>query len=784
MECNKNEAIRAKELAEKKMVNNDFKGAQKIAMKAQALYPELDNIAQLLSICTVHCSAENGLLGSEKDWYGILQVEKLADESMIKKQYRRLALTLHPDKNRFPGAESAFKLICEANAVLSDPAKKSLYDAKVRVLSRSGPANSTVHHINRSSNVSNQNGAQTKVPNGFTNPNQRQSTQSTPSTSQEVFWTCCPFCHVEYPYFRQFINRSLRCPSCEKAFVGYEVRPRGVPLGSKSSQPGAQRVPPKPGPSRKEKVVPNQGNCKTGVRNDEGPSAQHAGSQGLASAKTVRPEPSARTGSDAEGIAKAPAASIARNLKSKGKDTHNASSMNGGKGVETSNGDAISREAEQVGNKGRKRDRKVLNESRETNHFDEEDPSVKGNFARRSPRKKQHVTDKESGVKEPKAAVVSEDSKHDNQSSFAINAFGSKSKPQEMGTFQSKESFRDKNADCNKEGKARGETGDKPSTGVDTVHIDSDSDEDISCINKSDIEIECPQPEFSNFEKAQDENRFQVNQFWACYDTSDGMPRFYAKVKKVRSSPFQLTITWLEAVPIDKAFQKRVDEELPVGCGGFKLGDTDKTSVRLSFSHQVHIEKGKKRGSLVIYPKQGEVWALFKNWNTSWSLNPENHSDEYKYEIVEVLSDFVEGAGIKVGYLDRIAGFVSLFQRASEREADFFWVGANELYKFSHCVPSSKMSGDEREGVPVGSFELDPASLPLNPDYLYYPSKGKMANINGKIGVCSSPLKSAKEKGKSMASEETSTPKKFAGFKRVQGEMSRPRRSPRGLNAI
>ncbi|VVB17487.1 unnamed protein product [Arabis nemorensis] len=50
----------------------------------------------------------------------ILQVEPDADESTIKKQYKKLALHLHPDKNKFPGDESAFKLIGEAKRVLLD----------------------------------------------------------------------------------------------------------------------------------------------------------------------------------------------------------------------------------------------------------------------------------------------------------------------------------------------------------------------------------------------------------------------------------------------------------------------------------------------------------------------------------------------------------------------------------------------------------------------------------------------------------------------------------------
>lgn len=38
MDCNKEEALRAKEIAEKKIENRDFVGARKFALKAQSLY--------------------------------------------------------------------------------------------------------------------------------------------------------------------------------------------------------------------------------------------------------------------------------------------------------------------------------------------------------------------------------------------------------------------------------------------------------------------------------------------------------------------------------------------------------------------------------------------------------------------------------------------------------------------------------------------------------------------------------------------------------------------------
>lgn len=63
-----------------------------------------------------------------KDYYKILEVDRNADESEIKKAYRRLAMKYHPDKNSEPDAESKFKEAATAYEVLSDPTKKSNYD--------------------------------------------------------------------------------------------------------------------------------------------------------------------------------------------------------------------------------------------------------------------------------------------------------------------------------------------------------------------------------------------------------------------------------------------------------------------------------------------------------------------------------------------------------------------------------------------------------------------------------------------------------------------------------
>lgn len=65
----------------------------------------------------------------EKDYYKALGVPKDAKPEEIKKAYRRLARTHHPDANKGEAAsEEKFKDISEAYDVLSDPGKRKEYD--------------------------------------------------------------------------------------------------------------------------------------------------------------------------------------------------------------------------------------------------------------------------------------------------------------------------------------------------------------------------------------------------------------------------------------------------------------------------------------------------------------------------------------------------------------------------------------------------------------------------------------------------------------------------------
>ncbi|XP_055608380.1 dnaJ homolog subfamily B member 14-like [Uranotaenia lowii] len=63
-----------------------------------------------------------------KDYYEILGITKEATDSDIKKAYKKLALQLHPDKNKAPGSVEAFKSVGNAVATLTDAQKRKEYD--------------------------------------------------------------------------------------------------------------------------------------------------------------------------------------------------------------------------------------------------------------------------------------------------------------------------------------------------------------------------------------------------------------------------------------------------------------------------------------------------------------------------------------------------------------------------------------------------------------------------------------------------------------------------------
>lgn len=159
MDSNKDEAERCMELVERYLREKKYEEAEKFMRKAHKLYPTKrteDVLAKLTMLTTQNQKSEpeptvrkrqtapkEATYTTEytkdqlehvkrikkcKDYYEILAVSKDATDSDIKKSYKKLALQLHPDKNKAPGAAEAFKAIGNAVAILTNVEKRKQYD--------------------------------------------------------------------------------------------------------------------------------------------------------------------------------------------------------------------------------------------------------------------------------------------------------------------------------------------------------------------------------------------------------------------------------------------------------------------------------------------------------------------------------------------------------------------------------------------------------------------------------------------------------------------------------
>ncbi|KAK4422499.1 DnaJsubfamily B member 11 [Sesamum alatum] len=191
------EALRLKALAEEKYTSGDLKSAMKYAKRAHKLHPSLEGLPEMLTAFKIIRTAakpgsgsSSGAQNSTPDYYKILQVEPFSHINTIKKQYKKLALALHPDKNPFVASEEAFKMVGEASRVLSDRIRRKEYDLRLRIAMQSKAAEEVGLGV---------------------------------EGSAETFWTACSTCRLLHQFERKYLGHNLMCPRCKKTFKATEV---------------------------------------------------------------------------------------------------------------------------------------------------------------------------------------------------------------------------------------------------------------------------------------------------------------------------------------------------------------------------------------------------------------------------------------------------------------------------------------------------------------------------------------------------------------------------------
>ncbi|CAM0884422.1 unnamed protein product [Alopecurus aequalis] len=734
MECNRDDAVRSKEIAERKFKENDFAGAKKFALKAKALF-ELEAIDQMILALDVHLKAQTKF-GGEHDWYGILEVSDKADHEAIRKQYKKLALQTHPDKNSFIGADGAFKLIRDAWNTLSDKNKRILYDHR-RHMSSSG-----IHQYNSQVNVESTSSSSMPSMNGFcrqnTGPASPANVPPHNIPMSNTFWTICSFCLMYFQYERIYLGKCMKCHSCPESFEAVEVPPPPTPIYPNEPKPmdtntsmGGAAVPGKAIPRKR---------AASGSQN-RGPMLQRCSS--------TRPAAGAHTSSH------------------KVRQTHGTvPDSSPGSSVPATSGLKRKVAATKDKDPAKKRTKKVVPQS-SSSVLDGDSTSKMHTAKRKAP-----STDRAPGTKRRK-----ETSNCLNDEPVGTSLIKVMEQLDMRGILidKMKLQYRDKLEEFNRE-KANVENQQKMqtsqeinkrvgcSTAVDTkkikrtqssnsVHPEEDNGKGLASkglvleekekaqISKyaglegmgswewkkpeirfvytrrsrkeqepSPDEMLVPDADFCSFGD-HSESSFQKDQVWATYDEEDGMPRYYALIRKVHSAhPFKVRLAFLKA---DDSDEFGSSDWISCGysktCGNFRPGAFKDIDQLNTFSHVVAWEKGPGR-IIRILPKKGDIWALYQNWSADWDeLTPDETM--YKYELVQVLDNYSPSEGISVMPIVKVPDFVSVFKPLVDPTKSRR-IPNEEMLRFSHQVPFHVLSGEEAQNSPKGCYELDPGSTP------------------------------------------------------------------------
>lgn len=690
------EALRLKNQAEQKYVAGNLKSALKYAKRAHRLQPSLEALPEMLTSFKILRTAtkpitstppEEGGSGAASvppappDYYKILQIERFAHINTIKKQYKKLALTLHPDKNPFVASEEAFKHVGEAFRVLSDRIRRKDYDLRLRIAMQNeaeaaaGAAGGGVEEV-------------------------------------PTFWTACSTCRLLHKFERKYLGQNLVCPSCKKSFKAVEVeeeednasmaergeegenvglrtseRIKARRLGKMSSAGGVSERSGVKNKGLREKLIvkdlENVGKKRglEGVGDDvviEGLRSRSERKEGrsggvemeertMTRARTKRvkvDEEETMTLAEMQMLAKKKVIQQKMKLKGKEKEVEEREKE---KDKDMGNEELQEKENEE----------ETQNEKSKEKEIEMENEKEEEEIEKDTQKKQQKLSEKESNMGMDK---INEREKRDRKR-------GASSNEKSMAVVERRASRSSRDLVIEKGRRSR------------------QNNMEIVAVEASD---------FYNFDKDRVERSYKKGQVWAIYDSEDGMPRHYALIDEVVSlNPFQVRLSWLE-------FQNNGDEQLiswekigfHISCGRFKVSEKASVKSPKMFSHLPDCERAAKE-VYRIYPKKGSVWALY-NENTLDSGRNQIMKNMGCYNIVVFLTSYSEIHGLSMAYLEKVDGYKTIFKRKEFGAHAIRWLEKDEFRLFSHQIPGRKLSGEEAPGLPRDCWELDPASLPPN----------------------------------------------------------------------
>ncbi|KAG8648853.1 uncharacterized protein LOC110620821 isoform X2 [Manihot esculenta] len=630
----KEEALRLKTIAETKYSNSNIKSALKHAKKAHSLCPNLDGLSSLLTALKILRVASK-THSDITDWYKILQVEPFSHINTIKKQYKKLALILHPDKNPYLGCEEAFKLVGEGFRVLSDKIRRKEYDMRLRI--------------------------------------KLQEERVNDNTVVETFWTACSRCRLLHQFERRYLGHNLVCPSCKKSFeaveveegdkedgIGAGVRIRSERLrrkvviaegfgnlGSKKKMGNDSRVKPRGGGRVDE--LNSRGNAV---------SSEKTGSMGLRSKVGVS-QMGDRMG-------------LSANLKV---NERGSGAWSGGR-LRTGGLRRKMSTVDEVLERSKPKRVKVGADMMTLAEMQLE--AKKKSFkekAKLKEKEKQKDAMKKRTEKKEKLGLLKKlgDTKIKN---------GGASK--KSGEMDLEGVTSDESEDLGI--KRRGASEKSVNKKVERPRGLRSGGLEIMAVKDSD---------FYDFDRDRVERSFKKGQVWALYD-DDRIPRHYGLIDEVVSvNPFEVELSWLELQC--NGNEKLICWEkmgFYMSCGRFKVSRKTIVNSLNIFSHVVDCERA-AREVYRIYPKKGSVWALYNEVDLSAEARNQCARDKQCYEIVVFLTTYSEMHGLSMAYLEKVDGFKTVFKRREVGCHAIRWLENDDVRLLSHQIPARKLSADE-----------------------------------------------------------------------------------------
>lgn len=671
METNKEEALKAKEIAEKRFCERDFTGAKSYALKAKSLYPELEGISQMVSTFEVYVASEAKCNG-ETDYYSILGLKPSADKEAVKKQYKKLAVSLHPDKNKCVGADGAFKLVSEAWTLLSDRFKrnKQMHSGMVQT--------STYAVAGVRSNATSQG-------------------------RLDTFWTVCTSCKVQYEYLRKYVNKRLSCKNCRGTFIAVETG--SAPVNGSFPYCPWSYVPSNGYGSHGNGItyVPTNATFFPG----NGVSGYHPG-QGYEYVSNMSFQWSSFSGTSTGVVSHNGVSTISTDAVYQG----NGDVRVAGSKVKPSKNFAPQSTTNlfngynetKTGNLEKKR--KVIVDSEYRNGF--EDKGLKSSEAGLANGNGNEPDPKLSNPSEPASRRCMLTPAFDTRKMLIDKARTEIRKKLEEIKLASKAAAA---ASVVKSGTENGQSLAPAGKALKRTNLgvfinQSASDKGVP------VSITVPDSDFHDFDKDRSEECFKPKQIWALYDEDDGMPRLYCLIRQVISvKPFKIHITYLSS-KTDNEFGSVnwIDSGFTKSCGHFRAFSSDIIDQVNIFSHLLRGQKAGRGGCVRIFPKGGDVWAVYRNWSPDW--NRSTPADvRHQYEMVEVLEDYNEELGVWVTPLIKLTGFKTVYQKDTNKDA-IRWIPRKEMFRFSHQVPAWLLEGQSNGDLPDRCWDLDPAATP------------------------------------------------------------------------